>query len=352
MVKDNDKLQYSMKELKTDDNIYEKALNLIKNKEVFCDDIDTLILIINSLKNGEHIVLYGPVGTGKTELARKIAELFECEYNITTVGDNWDSPEYLIGHNIFMGDSGFKYIEGPLLKSILQTYDNIINSIEKAYQDKIADKQATWLIIDEINRGDTNRFFSSLITCLEPLRTNLKKEDIEKKYYFEYIKNEEVKKIYIPKNFRIIGTMNDFDKNVLYKMPIALKGRRFAYIPINVPLDINREVEIIKNNLEKESLTCSPSLLNYLKDIIISMRKLNIQIGTSVYMDFTRSFLTMEKINHDSNFKDICDLSILIKLVPIVQEYPLDLKRKFSKYLNERGYVKSYKHLSFEDIGI
>lgn len=43
----------------------------------------------------------------------------------------------------------------------------------------------------------------------------------------------------IPKDFRIIGTMNTYDKTSLYEMSYAFM-RRFAFIPVGVPKTLIR----------------------------------------------------------------------------------------------------------------
>ena len=45
----------------------------------------------------------------------------------------------------------------------------------------------------------------------------------------------------IPKDWRIIGTMNTFDKTSLYEMSYAFM-RRFAFIPIGIPEKIDKDL--------------------------------------------------------------------------------------------------------------
>ena len=45
-------------------------------KEHFLIPDKKIIEIINELNSGSHIILAGPIGTGKTELARTIPKLF------------------------------------------------------------------------------------------------------------------------------------------------------------------------------------------------------------------------------------------------------------------------------------
>ena len=80
-------------------------------------------------------------------------------------------------------------------------------------------KENNWAIIDEFNRADIDKAMGKLFSSL----VNGK------------ISNEDGKPpLEIPKDYRIIATMNTADKFYLNKMSSALL-RRFAYIEVNTP---------------------------------------------------------------------------------------------------------------------
>ena len=58
----------------------------------------------------------------------------------------------------------------------------------------------------------------------------------------------------IPKDFRIIGTLNTQDKHFLFELSDALKSR-FAYIEIDIPEFEEKEnkMEALNNNLGNEA---------------------------------------------------------------------------------------------------
>ena len=90
--------------------------------------------------------------------------------------------------------------------------------------------KGTWLVIDEFNRADIDKAMGQPFTALETKRLKVPTSDPSKAY-------EEVP---IPKDYRIIGTLNTADKHYLFKLSDALK-RRFAYIEIKPPLDVDEQ---------------------------------------------------------------------------------------------------------------
>jgi len=117
--------------------------------------------------------------------------------------------------------------------------------------------QNKWLIIDEINRADIDKAFGSLFSALTG-------DDIELPYKAESDEECNVEVIANPsknigkydlesqypihEDWRIIATMNTFDKTSLYTMSYAFM-RRFAFIEVGIPNleDIDDKKELIEN---------------------------------------------------------------------------------------------------------
>ena len=125
-----------------------------------------------------------------------------------------------------------------------------------------------WLIIDEINRADIDKAFGPLFSALTGDSIKLSFKDSQGKS-IEIIPEEESgenidsHKYIIPDDWRIIATMNTFDKTSLYEMSYAFM-RRFAFIPVVIPDKIN-------DDLLKEYLDCwnidDDSLVNQLSQL-------------------------------------------------------------------------------------
>ena len=80
-----------------------------------------------------------------------------------------------------------------------------------------------YLLIDEFNRANIDEAFGKLFTIFEYRHEQalLTKEDCGRE-------------LFVPAQFRIIGTMNVQDKNTLFELGYALM-RRFAFVEIKLP---------------------------------------------------------------------------------------------------------------------
>ena len=148
----------------------------------------------------------------------------------------------------------------------------------KCFQDKNGIPQNFWLIIDEINRADIDKAFGSLFSSLTGDNVFLpydiggeKIELIGKPSDTEKISGN---KFIIHPHWRIIATMNTFDKTSLYEMSYAFM-RRFAFVPVDAPSKISSEL-IMKYidiwRYEKDESICTN--LSKIWEIISKRRKI------------------------------------------------------------------------------
>ena len=182
-----------------------------------------LAQVIAALDSGKHIMLTGAPGAGKTSLAFCVADLakrsYRCSgYLAATASTDWDISQ-TIGRY-------FDTPEGPIFREGF-----ILEAIQGG----------RWLIIDELNRADFDKAFGPLFTTFVNQPVTLPFKRAGHSQYLSLVPAgaevpTQTEPVRMPTRWRIIATMNEFDKSTLYRMSFALM-RRFAFIEVEPPND-------------------------------------------------------------------------------------------------------------------
>jgi MoxR-like ATPase len=188
----------------------------------------TLDQILVNLESGRNIILYGAPGCGKTKVATLLLELLcggmtlkdgeeRPNFSIVTANAEWDNYDIVGGVapkvDEYTKEISYEFRDG----CVTQAVKSCLRSLKRL-------GRPHHLIIDEFNRANIDEAFGKLFTIFEYRDTQ------------PLLTSEENRgdPLYVPRQFRIIGTMNVQDKNTLFDIGHALM-RRFAFIEVGLP---------------------------------------------------------------------------------------------------------------------
>lgn len=170
-----------------------------------------------ALSAGMHILLVGPPGVGKTELAFRVAEAAQaagwCQgLWPATASADWTTYETVGGYALGR-DGALAFRPGVFLRAL---------------------GERRWLLIDELNRADVDRAFGELMTVLAGRGVRTPFEDTEGRPISIGPESGATWRVF--PGFRVVATMNTWDKTSLFRLSYALQ-RRFAVIGVDPPPD-------------------------------------------------------------------------------------------------------------------
>jgi len=169
-----------------------------------------------------NVIFAGPPGTGKTKLSGLLADAFNVVLRRETANPEWSVYD-VIGSQALNAQGGTQAKHGVVTSAILECAATTVKHLDKGQG-----PQGTWLLIDEMNRAEIDRAFGPLFTALSG-------ED-NGTFSLDYVASSPT--VTIPKRFRILCTMNDYDTRFVNSMSGALR-RRFSRVLVLPPENVD-----------------------------------------------------------------------------------------------------------------
>ncbi|AAT42613.1 5-methylcytosine-specific restriction enzyme B [Picrophilus oshimae DSM 9789] len=309
----------------------------------------------------KNIILHGPVGTGKTRMARLIASgiisgkirsfqdldreikgdyemdledsnTYDDKIRFVTFHQSYSYEDFIGGLSVDSQDGQIRYFAKPGI--FMDFCEKASNDINNNYV----------MIIDEINRGDISRIFGELITLIDE---DKRSDDSSGGFSIKLPIFQ--KDFSVPKNLYIIGTMNDTDRSIAL-LDLALR-RRFVFLKIEPDINVVKKwTGIYDDKYPGFSETVSKFFMT-LNEMILKTKGSDFLIGHGFFKDLT--------LKADDPYR-ILRYIFVYKIIPLLQEiyygsndilYEIVLKGKFFEKKENDGnyYYQPKSSLESED---
>lgn len=279
-----------------------------------------VVRILRHLEAGKNVILVGAPGVGKTELAKRILSIFGRIKTQKKGVKSVATDEWTRWHVIGGPDEKRKFKPGYVTD---------------------AAETGQWLLIDEFNRADINRAFGEMFLAIEDKEIPLLPAERKGRYKDG---------ISIPNEFRIIGTMNDFDKNLLLTELSYGLITRFAFVDIEPDTDKEKEsvkVQIVgRNKIEDADYEACKGEITKFFTFINKVREVRM-IGVRTCIDIIRYMVSASKTHPDErkNYLDEAMCDYLLPQFDRLDRRTLEKTKNATKGLDAKNFTDGLQNL-------
>ena len=294
---------------------------------------DVLAAVIAALKSGKHLLLMGPPGTGKSMLARVLAETLGFELYSCTASSTWTRYDFIGGPVI--GEKG----------SLVWRSGHFLCALARHVELRSENMGGVLLLIEELNRCEADKVlaeFFSIYPSSDPNDWRLPEAllDEVRRYggdeqvegLLKYVKEHDNR---VPPDFRIVATVNTFDRAYLFTLGHALQ-RRFVIVEVGPPSSREFEVDLVLRQLQRRGVR-EGSVKDFVEltvNIIWTLREIvGKDIGQGVTVD--AAFLAYNMGEDD--LKRAVEKAVILTVLSQIDLVPEDAA-KVAEELRKHGY--------------
>lgn len=349
--------------LEIPNNVLQVFKEKLETENIYVGNDEVIKEIIAGIIKG-NIILQGPPGTGKTTIARILCEVFNTECMECTAVSDWTTYDTIGGLQPSVNEDEQEIVtskNGKIVDSLLQCSNTILSKEEHD-----GSKQASWLMIDELNRCEIDKVFGDLFTVF-----GTDSDEFEKSISLWFETDENKKKIYVPTRYRIIGAMNNIDKNYVSDISQGL-SRRFTFITLLPPreesfseelsyvkikamkrvcsklgdyngVDIAKVTSLLEDMAFKEAETVMCKLIKHIR-YENDKDYLGLQLGTAQIIDsYENILLNMVLFGYESQddkkkeIQTIIDSTVCNRIVPQMDGFDWERLSAFYDYIKSDG---------------